>query len=271
MTSLAVRPQSPVLRPLVHSLHYHAMDLAFGLERIVPSGQAHLMVNLAEDEFRTYPRALPNQVVRHAGAVLAGPRACPVVLDTQEFGWLAAVQFRPGAAASFFPMPMTEAADQTVDLSDLWRSDGILLRDSLLEARTPQQKLALLESWLLRHLRPAHDRALPWAIAALRRSMPVATVAAHLGLLPQTFTRRFAAQTGLTPKRFARVCRLQSVLRAVRQTPAVDWCDLAARHGYSDQSHLVHEFRALAGIAPTEYKPASARRGNHIPIAPAQP
>jgi AraC-like DNA-binding protein len=269
MASLAVRPRSPALRPFIRSLHYHEIDLPFGLERIVPSGQVHLMVNLAEDEFRTYPRAAPNDVVRHAGAVLAGPHARPVVLDTQEFRWLAAVQFRTGTAALFFPMPMGEAGDQIVSLEHLWRSDGPLLRECLLEARAPQQKFAILESWLLRHLRPAIDPAVCWAVAALRQSKPVAAVAAQLGMQPKTFVRRFSAHTGLTPKLFARVCRLQSVLRAVRQAPALNWCALAAEHGYTDQSHLAHEFRALAGIAPSEYKPASARRGNHIPIAPS--
>ncbi len=105
-----------------------------------------------------------------------------------------------------------------------------------------------------------------WAIAALRQSVPVAAVAGRLGMQPKTLTRRFAAHVGLTPKRFARVCRLQAVLRAVRQASSIDWCALAAQHGYADQAHLVHEFRALAGITPSEYKPASPRRGNHIPI-----
>lgn len=269
MINLAAPPRSAALRPFIRSLHYHEMDLPFGLERIVPSGQAHLMINLAEDEFRTYPDATPHNMIRHAGAVLAGPHARPTILDTREFRWLAAVQFRPGAAGQFFTMPMTEACDQVVSLEHLWRADGPLLRECLLETPTPRDKFAALEAWLLRHLRPAHDQAIPWAVTALRRSMPVAAVASRLGLQPKTLGRRFAAQSGLTPKRFARVCRLQAVLRAVRRSDSIDWCALAAEHGFTDQAHLAHEFRALAGIAPTEYRPSSARRSNHVPIAPA--
>jgi AraC-like DNA-binding protein len=269
MSTLAVRPRSSALRPFVRSLHYHEMDLPLALERIVPSGQAHLMVNLAEDEFRTYPCASGNEVTRHPGAVLAGPHARPTVLDTHDFCRLAAVQFRPGAATAFFSLPLRETCDQVIGLEHLWAGDGPFLRECLLEARTPQQKLAVLEAWLLRHLHASLDPAVSWAIAALRQSVPVAVVADRLGLLPKTFTRRFAACTGLTPKRFARVCRLQAVLRTVRQTSTIDWCGVAAQHGYADQAHLAHEFRALAGITPSEYKPASPRRGNHIPIQPA--
>ncbi len=266
MTSFAVPPRSPALRPFIHSLHYHEMDLPFALERIVPSGQIHLMINLAEDEFRTYPRASRDEVTRHPGAFLAGPHARPIVLDTHDFRWLAAVQFRPGAAAAFFSMPMTETRDQVVDLADLWRSDGVSLRERLLEAPTPGEKLAVLEACLLDHLHPRFDPAIAWAVALLRQSVPVAVVACRLGLQPKTLTRRFSAWTGLPPKRFARVCRLQSVLRTVRQASTIDWCGLAAQHGFADQAHLAHEFRALAGITPSEYKPASPRRGNHIPV-----
>jgi hypothetical protein len=48
MYTLAAKPRSLVLRRFVKSLHYHETDFPFGLERIVPNGQAHLMVNLAK-------------------------------------------------------------------------------------------------------------------------------------------------------------------------------------------------------------------------------
>src|SRR5438034_11830771 len=46
---------------------------------------------------------------------------------------------------------------------------------------------------------------------------------------------------GITPKRFARVHRLQRVLRAVRRSSEPDWCALAAEHGYTDQAHRSEE------------------------------
>jgi hypothetical protein len=41
----------------------------------MPNGQAHLMVNLAEDEFTTYGAARAEQMSQHSGAVVAGPHA----------------------------------------------------------------------------------------------------------------------------------------------------------------------------------------------------
>lgn len=161
---------------------------------------------------------------------------------------------------------MSELCNQVVDLDDLWEREGSLLRERLLEAPTPETKLRVFEEVLLQRLAPQYDPAIRYAVSALQAGVPVSQVASRLGLLPRTLTRRFSGQVGITPKRFARVRRLQRVLRASRSSAATDWCALAAQHGYSDQAHMVHEFRELAGITPSGYKPHSPQRNNHVPI-----
>jgi AraC-like DNA-binding protein len=266
MVHLAGRPRSPALQPFIKSLHYHDGTFPFGLERILPNGQAHLMINLAEDEFRTYSGDNGQRILSYRGATLAGPHGQPTILDTREFQWLVAVEFHPGGAAAFFPVPLYEVSDQAVGLDDLWKCDGRLLREQILGAGTAHGKLGVLESALLRQLRGTANPAIACAIALLNRGLPVAETSARLGFLPKTFVRRFREQVGLTPKRFARVRRLQRIIRSLRSGAAVDWCLLAAEYGFTDQAHLIHDFRGLAGITPTAYKPQSPQRGNHVPV-----
>ena len=78
-------------------------------------------------------------------------------------------------------------------------------------------------------------------------------VSRDLGLLPRTLRRRITAQVGLTPKGFARVRRMQRLVRNLDGQRQVDWAAAAAEHGYADQPHLADEFRALAGVTPSEY------------------
>ncbi len=52
---------------------------------------------------------------------------------------------------------------------------------------------------------------------------------------------------------------------------AADWADVAAEHGYTDQAHLIHDFRALTGITPTAYRPRSVEERNHVPLAASGP
>lgn len=265
MATVTARPRSARLLPFIKSFHYHEADLSSGLERIVPNGQAHLMVNLAEDEFRSYDRSRPERKTAHAGAVLAGPHAQAVILDTLQMQWLAAVQFRPGGVGHFLGIPASEACNQVVSIESIWRA-GATLRERLLEAQTAEARFAVFEELLLQHLDCAFDAATAWAIGALSRGARVSDVASRLGLLPRTFERRFKNRVGLTPKRYARVRRLQNVLKSIRAGAPPDWSALAAKHGYHDQSHLVHEFRELADITPSGYKPHSDARSNHIPL-----
>jgi|SRR5579863_109642 len=267
MQHLAVRPRSPALQPFIKSFHYDEATLPFGLERIMPSGGAHLMINLAQDQFRTYGGAACERIHSTRGAALAGPHGQASILDTGEFQWLLAVEFRMGGAAPFFRAPLDQLSNQAVGLDDLWGVDGRLLREEILGAPSPAEKLRVLESALLRHFSRESYPGIAHAAKLLDGGMPVAATAARLGWLPRTFTRRFSQQVGLTPKRFARVRRMQRMLRTLRSGGPVDWCELAARYRFSDQAHLIHDFRDLTGLTPTGYQPQSPQRGNHVPVS----
>jgi len=51
--------------------------------------------------------------------------------------------------------------------------------------------------------------------------------------------------------------------------PEVDWCGVALDAGYSDQSHLIHEFRAISGISPGMWAGLRTEHRNHVPIPDA--
>jgi AraC-like DNA-binding protein len=265
---IVAHPHSPALKPFVASFHYHESEFPAIIERILPNGQAHLMVNLDEDEFRTYGGPDCRTVCRAGGAVLVGPHGRATAIDTAEQRRLVAVEFKPGGAAAFLPMPMSETRDQMVELADIWDSDGRVLRERLCEAPTPAAKLRTLEAALLERLAGTFDPQISFAIALLESGVSVAETGERLGLLPKTFVRRFRHHSGLSPKRFARVRRLQHIVASVAGRAHVDWCRLAAEHGYTDQAHLIHDFRNLTGMTPAAYHPSSRQRRNHVPLAP---
>jgi hypothetical protein len=72
-----------------------------------PNDQAHLKVNLAEYEFRTYHGPDFGIVHRTRGAVLAGPPGRATAIDTKEQGRLLAVEFELAGAAAFFGMSLS--------------------------------------------------------------------------------------------------------------------------------------------------------------------
>lgn len=226
------------------------------------------MVNLHEDEFRTYHGADCATVARCGGAILEGAASRARVIDTQLQRCLVSVNFRIGGAAAFFKAPLSEARDGLVELDRLWRGDGAFVRERLLEAPTPVARLRLMESLLLEHLihGAAPDRLVPLAASLLERAIPVSEVSARVGLLPKTLVRRFRTFIGMSPKRFSRVRRLQRVVGSIRDPREVDWSALAVSFGYADQAHLGHDFRELTGITPTAYRPRSPDERNHVAV-----
>ena len=266
MSHIAARPRSQALTPFIASFHYHDVGLETTVERILPNGQAHLMINLAEDEFRTYHGPDCGIIHRTCGAVLAGPHRRATAIDTKEQRHLIAVEFKLGGAAAFFRMPLSETCDQVLQLDEVWGLEGALLPDRLCEAATPTGKFRVLEAVLIEHIVRWADPAIAFALSVLESGASVAETSSRVGLLPKTFVRRFREQVGLAPKQLSRVRRLQRIVGSIQRTDNVDWCQIAARHGYTDQAHLIHDFRELTGMTPTAYRPSSPQRRNHVPL-----
>jgi transcriptional regulator GlxA family with amidase domain len=91
----------------------------------------------------------------------------------------------------------------------------------------------------------------------------VSILTRDIGLSERAFERRFLAQVGLTPVRYRRLARFRSALRLYAEG-LHDWATLAATTGFSDQSHLVRDWRAFTGLTPTQWAAAQAERAGFL-------
>ncbi|NNE67109.1 MAG: AraC family transcriptional regulator [Pyrinomonadaceae bacterium] len=71
------------------------------------------------------------------------------------------------------------------------------------------------------------------------------------GLSTRQLVRRFRAAVGLTPKQYARMFRLRATQISLIEESELNWANRAAALGFSDQSHLIREFKALTGRSPS--------------------
>ena len=273
--TVVVRRPGPPLGGLVRAITYQAGEQPqASVEKILPGPGASLWINLNRDEFRSFSET--GRVMRVPGAMLAGPTSRAAVIEFEQGRAHISVTFALGAAGCFFAPPLELTRDLQVPLGDVWGRPGTVLRERVLEAATPQDALGVVEGVLLEALCSLRDPFLrdpflrdPLVVAAcgaLSAGVPVGKVAAELGVLPRTLRRRFTAQVGLGPKRFAQVQRLQRVVRDLDGCASVDWAGVAARHGYADQPHLVEEFRQLVGVTPTGYLRSRVNGPNHLRI-----
>jgi AraC-like DNA-binding protein len=218
-----IRPTA-ALQPWVECFWTNRDDASGPREhRVLPDGCADLVFDLSAGE-----------------ADVVGTMTRPLVLtsDTPEnyFG----VRFRPGRAAAFLRIPLAELTDARVSLRDVWR--GFI----------SDWSIASLEAELLRRLDPNRDHRVDYAVDRIVRSGGAARVeeiAEEAGISRQHLARQFRHHVGVSPKMLARVMRFRSVIEGIERD--VDWADVAARFGYYDQSHLIADFRELAGTTPS--------------------
>jgi AraC-like DNA-binding protein len=228
-----------------------------------------LLVNLRDDELCDYTlEGRPAHRTRGAG--LQGARAAPMLIDTAHQRNICGVSFSAGGAWPFLGVPASEVCGRVFDLSDLWGRDGTLLRERLLEARDPTAQLNVLETALIER-GTSFDRgcsSVQLACGLLEGGARVGAVGDRLGLTPRRMINLFRTHVGVPPKLFARLARFQALLRA-RQAEA-PWAELAAANGFSDQAHMIREFRVFAGSTPSEYRARSHEATHHVPLSERQ-
>jgi AraC-like DNA-binding protein len=265
------RPSGP-LGLLVDSLWYSERGaLLHTRERSLPTGCADIVVPLLQDHLIRYDSESDTSARRLRGAIVQGASDRFGVRGTEGPSAVVGVHFKPGGAAAFFGGALPELRNRTELLEDLWGPAARELRERLQAATSPQRALQLLHEHLLQRLRDAAppDLLALVAVDAFCRdpaSARVEPVQRDSGCTPAQFIHRFEQAVGLTPKRYARVLRFGVLLPSLVRCGPRDWAQIAAGAGYFDQSHLIREFRQLAGMAPGAYAPVQADQPTHVAL-----
>jgi AraC-like DNA-binding protein len=271
MLSLTHVPRPP-LSQFVHLLWlYEGYTQPHAKERVLPTGEMQMVINLGEDKSCIYDRADTGRCQTFNGSLLSGAHSEYLVIGTAMQASVIGVAFKAGGAFPFLRLPAGELRDTTVSLDTLWGAAAIDLRDRLLEAPTHRDRFEILERALLAELNRGFDRhaAVGFALRRFMTEPQVSTVAGvtdQIGLSPKRFIQVFRDETGFTPKVFCRIRRFQQALGLMDARKSVEWANVALDCGYFDQAHFIHDFRAFSGINPTAYLARRTPHRNHVPL-----
>jgi AraC-like DNA-binding protein len=164
-------------------------------------------------------------------------------------------------------MPMGELANGGADLADLL-GDADELAERLYETPGWPARLALLEAYIERRVAEAPPalREIEWSWQRLLRTdgaVPVAELAEEVGWSRRHLAARFREHVGLPPKALARILRFERAAERLRR--GADLADAALDSGYYDQAHFNRDFKAFAGVTPTEYRVTSVQDIQSVP------
>ncbi|WP_372630095.1 helix-turn-helix domain-containing protein [Cohnella sp.] len=250
------------------------------LESKLPDASMAWIINLQEDRIRVFERNRMDRSMILPGCIIAGPRSSSYYLDTVCQESCLGIQFKPGGALPFLGKWVGELQDVDVPLEHaLNRYSHVAdLRERLQEATMAEERLQLVEQYLLRYLEqkivvPKGHPAVAYALRMIENSPAtspsIERIADMANLSAERFIRVFKAEVGMTPKNYANVMRFQFAVRMMRQARAKPGINLALSSGYYDQSHMYREFLKYANMTPAELFSRPLIYEKHIPVSRA--
>lgn len=195
---------------------------------------------------------------RAYGGTVTGPKTTVGRVAAGDLPEMLGILFRPSAsAASLLGVPLPSLTDRTIGIDDAWGGEGNGLANELADL-DEAGRIGRIEALLLNRLSTKKvrtstvdvERLAAWVLQQRGRTT-VDGIARAAGVSRQHLTREFRDRLGITPKLYCRLARFQSGL-AYAGRRRVDWAQAAAGMGYSDQSHMIAEFRRFGGLTPPE-------------------
>ncbi|WP_165422896.1 helix-turn-helix domain-containing protein [Ktedonosporobacter rubrisoli] len=245
------------LNSYIYDLYYLEGPVSYTRLKTFPIPSLNLMVNFGHPfSVRRSDQAQPLAVCRRSWGV--GVFSTYHVVDWPPSVRFFGVHFKPGGAAPFFPLPLSELHNQVVELDAIWGCFADEVRERLHDAPTIEEGFALFEQLLL--ARFSH-MSRGWGlvqhaieeIVNRHGDLSIRELSEQIGISQNHLKTQFKQLIGASPKEFARLSRFFHVLSSIDPMQPVDWTLIAHQSGFYDQPHFNKEFAAFTGYSPSRY------------------
>lgn len=231
-------PPSPVLRDVV-SHYWLCLSNTNSMYVAVPDGA----IDLA---FQVHSGAIYSRVYGTTTARVD----IPLEQGCNYFG----IRFRPGQSRHFIRASAYE-------LTNAYEPSHCLLQfplDRLTEAVLTGDVVHHVNRVLERHLAQVSPSVQPidqviQLIELAGGAVQIGEAAEVFGQSRRQFERVFLETVGVPAKTFAKIIRFQHTAKMLTSSSKLSLSYIAAELNYSDQSHMSHDFKRLAGISPRQF------------------
>lgn len=165
--------------------------------------------------------------------------------------------FYPHTVGMFIDNPPSVFYNSEISGFDIGNKSLNELASRIFDCENTNQCIRDIENWLLSKLNSRRDtlnlKRISAAVNSLMRNpvLQVNELADIACLSPKQFGRIFNSLVGMMPKEYARIVRFQKSMWLL-QNHCRNYADIAYCCGYSDQSHLIREFRQFSGVTPSQ-------------------
>ena len=168
------------------------------------------------------------------------------------------VVFQPHTSKLFFNHPISLFRNLNISIIEIEDKELIELSNRIEDSMNNETCIKFIESFLLNKIIVNTSYYLPRlseVIKSINSTPNISTKElAHIACLSEKqFSRVFSDNIGLSPKEFSRIIRIQRALYILQNSPRINFAQLAYDCGYTDQSHMIKEFKQFSGYTPKEF------------------
>lgn len=261
MNSWKQAPFDPIIAEYIDCywlIERKSEDIGFDYPKLNPDPAAHLI--LAPDD-QTYHYQLSDTEISGHGCHMILPNTSSITMDHSKPFIILGIKFQVGALYTLKfkgDIPLTNWVVNHIDfmptaLNQLNNPALFSVATNQIEATCKKLDGQLL-SWIQKSHEDKHSQLVQQAISIFEQT-PLSQMGDKLHCSQRTIERAFRRVTGLTLKQYETMTRFESVLAYLyqKQDSQLDWADIAAQFGFSDQPHLIRYLKATIGTTPKDY------------------
>lgn len=189
-------------------------------------------------------------------SILSGLRKSVRLINYSKGAGNILVHFKEAGANAFIKEPLHELMNETVALDYFNGHKNIAdLEEQLAATTNHPQRINLVEHYLLARLcNPRPDNLILAALEKIHSTkgmIRIKDLAGAVCLSQDAFEKRFRKIIGLSPKQFAYVVRMKSVIGSGLKDHTL--AETAFDAGYFDQPHFNKDFKLFTGQTPSDF------------------
>ena len=211
--------------------------------------KSHTQKNLPDPNFHLI---LDNRTIK-----LIGPVSKAYSYKMEGTGKIIGIKFELGALSGYLDSPLSHYVNKELDIQELTNFDVDTFLSEVDDLDCDEQIINTVQTYLAPFaISPSLELTRVRKLVNLIKTDLDITRVEHLSdrsnLAIRTIQRSFKDYVGLSPKWLIRKYRLHQALELLERQD-VSFLDMVDWLGYTDQSHLIRDFKEIVGVTPSKY------------------
>lgn len=189
---------------------------------------------------------------------LFGPLTKPCVVGTlaNQYHMLLIIEFQPGGLSAFTGVNQKELANRTIPFDAVNPPLNRSMLEILERTAHLDSLIHRLDRCLSNHLHAVYPNELKTAINMIIQgsgNLSYKELSPFVYYSARHLNRIFETYLGMTQKTFSRLVRVNKAIRLMEDPRRSVTC-ASCEADFYDLSHFIHDFKAICGVTPQEYR-----------------